>query len=98
MSRTQLDPFVAAATRARAGLLLRLRAAAGQPPPRSGRELWMACCAGDEPAELLDPRDREDLVAHLLDRCWSITEIATHTRETEYTIDRIVRRIHGEHV
>lgn len=60
---------------------------------RSGPLLWAACCAGREPAESLDDRDREDLVAELVARGWSLTEIATLTRMTSYTTARIAARV-----
>lgn len=61
--------------------------------PRSDRELWRACCHGREPAEALDPRDREDLIAGLHGRGWTDQEIAAHTRLTCYTVARIRQRI-----
>jgi hypothetical protein len=60
---------------------------------RSGQLLWRAACAGVEPAESLDPRDREDLVAALVQRGWSDTEIAVLTRMTTYTVGRIRHRL-----
>lgn len=60
---------------------------------RSGALVWSLCCAGREPAESLDPRDREDLVAELVGRGWSVLEIATLTRMTTYTTNRIAERI-----
>jgi hypothetical protein len=64
-------------------------------PPRSGALLWTACCAGREPAEALDPRDREDLVADLDAAGWTLHEIAVHTRMTTYTTGRIAVRVRG---
>jgi hypothetical protein len=64
-------------------------------PPRSGALLWAACCAGREPAESLDPRDREDLVADLVDAGWTVVQIAEHTRMTTYTTGRIAARVAG---
>jgi hypothetical protein len=64
-------------------------------PPRSGTLLWTACCAGREPAESLDPRDREDLVADLVAAGWSLHEIAVHTRMSTYTTGRIAARVRG---
>ena len=61
--------------------------------PRSGVLLWTACCEGREPAEALDVRDREDLVAALVAQCWTDVEIATHTRMSTYTTGRIRDRI-----
>lgn len=55
--------------------------------------MWAACCAGREPAESLDPRDREDLVAALLERGWSDTQIAVLTRMSTYTTARIRVRL-----
>lgn len=60
---------------------------------RSGQVLWRACCAGREPAESLDPRDREDLVAGLVERGWSDVDIAVLTRMSTYTTARIRHRI-----
>jgi hypothetical protein len=60
---------------------------------RSGAILWRACCAGREPAEALDPRDREDLVAVLVGRGWTDTEIAVLTRMSTYTTARIRVRL-----
>ena len=61
--------------------------------PRSGVLLWKACCEGREPAEALDPRDREDLVAALVEQRWTDVEIATHTRMSTYTTARIRQRL-----
>ena len=61
--------------------------------PRSPQWLWDACCRGQEPAEALDHRDREDLVAQLLRAGWSIPEVAGHTRMTVYTTARIADRV-----
>ena len=63
------------------------------PGVRSGRLLWEACCAGREPAEALDPRDREDLVAGLVEHGWTDVEIAVHTHMSTYTTARIRDRI-----
>lgn len=60
---------------------------------RSGALLWAACCAGREPAESLDPRDREDLVAELAARGWSDVQIAVLTRMSTYTTGRIRQRV-----
>ena len=57
------------------------------------RLTWLACCRGDEPAESLSTRDREDLVYALVVRGWSDMEIAAHTRLTEYTTVRIRSRL-----
>ena len=61
--------------------------------PRSPQWLWDACCRGQEPAEALDARDREDLVAQLLECGWTLPEIAEHTRMTAYTTARIAARV-----
>lgn len=62
--------------------------------PRSGARLWRQCVAGNEPAEALPTRDREDLVWHLVhDLGWTDDEIAQHTRMTSYTTARIRRRL-----
>lgn len=63
------------------------------PGARSGVWLWKACCAGLEPAEALDVRDREDLVAALATRGWTDTEIAVLTRMSTYTTVRIRERV-----
>lgn len=60
---------------------------------RSGAVVWRACCAGREPAESLDPRDREDLVASLVERGWTDLEIAVLTRMSMYTTARIRNRL-----
>lgn len=67
-----------------------LRPVAGS---RSGALLWRACLLGTEPAESLDTRDREDLVAELLSRGWSVRDIAALTRMSTYTTGRIVARV-----
>lgn len=61
--------------------------------PRSRRALWLACWEGRLPAEVLHPRDREDLVWHLHQRRWTDREIAEHTCMTEYTTARIRTRL-----
>lgn len=60
---------------------------------RSGLHLWRACCTGAEPAEALDTRDREDLVATLVERGWTDLEIALLTRMSTYTVGRIRDRV-----
>jgi DNA-binding NarL/FixJ family response regulator len=60
---------------------------------RSGAALWIACIAGREPAEALDARDREDLVAELVGRGWSDVEIAVLARMSTYTTARIRSRL-----
>jgi hypothetical protein len=58
--------------------------------PRSGARLWRRCVAGNEPAEALPTRDREDLIWHPVhDLGWTDREVAEHTRMTEYTTARI---------
>jgi hypothetical protein len=63
------------------------------PVPRSRRALWLACWEGRLPAEILHPRDREDIVWHLVGHGWTDREIAEHTRMTEYTTARIRARL-----
>jgi hypothetical protein len=58
-------------------------------------ELWEDCCAGRMPAEALPTREREDLIVTLFGRGWTLCEVATHTRTTEYTVARIARRALG---
>jgi hypothetical protein len=60
---------------------------------RSGQLLWRACLEGREPAESLDPRDREDLVVGLVGLGWTDLEIATLTRMSLYTTARIRHRL-----
>lgn len=60
---------------------------------RSPRHVWERCCLGVEPAESLHPRDREDLVATLVERGWTDVEIAVLTRMTTYTAARIRDRL-----
>lgn len=64
-----------------------------RPTPRSGWLLWDLACAGREPAEVLDPLDREDLVWGLHGRGYTDTEIAVHTRMSTYTATRIRSRL-----
>lgn len=70
-----------------------LRLSVARSAARSGALLWAACCAGREPAESLDPRDREDLVAELAERGWALLEIAVLTRMSMYTTARIATRV-----
>lgn len=60
---------------------------------RSGQLLWRACLEGREPAESLHWRDREDLVAGLVENGWTDLEIATLTRMSLYTTGRIRYRL-----
>lgn len=60
---------------------------------RTGQLLWHACCQGREPAEALNPRDRDDLVTTLVGQGWTDTEIAVLTRMTTYTTARIRTRL-----
>lgn len=60
---------------------------------RSGQLLWRACFEGREPAEALHWRDREDLVAGLVQAGWTDLEIAALTRMSLYTTARIRRRL-----
>jgi hypothetical protein len=62
-------------------------------PRRTPEHVWRACCAGAEPAESLCTEDREDLVVALHARGWTDLEIATHTRMTTYTTQRIRARL-----
>lgn len=60
---------------------------------RSGQLLWRVCLEGREPAESLHWRDREDLVAGLVEHGWTDLEIAALTRMSLYTTARIRRRL-----
>lgn len=69
---------------------------ARQPPdPRQHQHaaLQRACRLGQQPAELLPTREREDLVFDLWCASWTDTEIATHTRMSTYTAARIRNRM-----
>lgn len=55
---------------------------------------WKQCLAGEEPAEILSARDREDLVYVLVHELgWTDREVAAHTRMTDYTAARIRDRL-----
>lgn len=58
----------------------------GEPSrPRTAlAEAW----AGRLPAEALDRSDREALIRALIGLRWSLTDTATHTRTTTYTLCR----------
>lgn len=67
-------------------------------PPPDTRYLTRAhllrCCyAGTLPAEVLDPRDREELVYDLWAAGYTDVEIATHCHMTTYTTGRIRARL-----
>lgn len=71
-------------------------------PPTTGRpdispiarqRLYAACWRGDQPAEVLDTADREHLLYDLWRQGWTDAEIATHTRMTTYTAERIRTRL-----
>lgn len=67
-----------------------------QPPDPDGRQhaqLQRACRLGQQPAELLHPRDRQELVYDLWLAHWTDAEIATHTRMSTYTAARIRNRM-----
>lgn len=61
--------------------------------PIGRARLRAACWRGDEPAERLDPDDRDELVGELLAEGWTVTQIAAHTRLTTYTAGRITARL-----
>lgn len=61
--------------------------------PQSRARLIAACWAGREPAELLDPRERELLLFELWQDRWTDAEIAQHTSMTLYTTCRIRERL-----
>lgn len=60
---------------------------------RSGQLLWRACLEGREPAEALHWRDREDLVAGLVQNGWTDREISALSRMSLYTTARIRHRL-----
>lgn len=59
---------------------------------------YQAARIGLLPAEALQPGDRDRLVAELIDRRWTVVEIAVLTRMTTYTTGRIVSRLSGSAV
>lgn len=61
--------------------------------PVGRARLRAACWRGQEPAERLDPADRDELVSELLAAGWTVAEIAAHTQMTTYTAARIVERL-----
>jgi hypothetical protein len=61
--------------------------------PQRRRALLSACWAGREPAESLEPADREQLVYELWALGWTDAEIAAHTRMSTYTAGRIRERL-----
>ena len=54
---------------------------------------YQQCLAGVEPAEVLTVKDREALLTYLASCNWSVTEIAVHTKQTDYTVSRILARV-----
>ncbi|MBN9739535.1 hypothetical protein DMP23_00175 [Amycolatopsis sp. A1MSW2902] len=56
-------------------------------------EAVSACCRGEIPADALDTRDRETVVARLHAAGLTDTEIAEATRLTTYTTGRIRARL-----
>lgn len=65
--------------------------------PATRHRLYAACRAGDIPAEVLDPADRERLVGELWAAGMNDVEIATRTRMSTYTTARIRSRIGRAH-
>lgn len=61
--------------------------------PMARAKLVAACRRGDLPAEVLEPTDRERLVAWFWRLGWTDTEIATRTFMTTYTTGRIRARL-----
>ena len=61
--------------------------------PATRRRLYAACRAGNVPAEVLPPADRERLVGELWAAGWTDVEIATHTHMSTYTTARIRARL-----
>lgn len=74
-------------------MIRRLAFTPAKPASRSHARLWLAACAGSEPADALPTRDREDLVYDLWSCGWTDQDIALHTRMTEYTTARIRTRL-----
>jgi len=62
--------------------------------PIADRAAYRACLAGDQPAETLQQRQREQLIVQLHARGWTDIEIAAHTRMSTYTVGRICDRLH----
>lgn len=60
---------------------------------RRNRAMWQACLRGQEPAESLPTREREQLLMLLVSRGLSDVEIALVTRMTVYTTVRIRERL-----
>ena len=63
----------------------------GKPIPDA--RLYLECLAGREPAELLRPSYREELVIELHRLGWTVVEIATHTRMSTYVTGAIHDRL-----
>jgi hypothetical protein len=61
-------------------------------PLTSPRRLRRAL-AGQDPAEILPPAERDLLVRILCDRGWTDIHIAAHTLWTTYTVGRIRERL-----
>lgn len=51
------------------------------------------CWLGKEPAELLEPRERELLLFELWEQRWTDLQIATHMKQSLYTTCRIRERL-----
>lgn len=63
----------------------------GRPELRA--RLLSACWAGHEPAESLEPHEREHLLYELWLERWTDLEISVHMKQTEYTTARIRTRL-----
>ena len=65
--------------------------------PLTDEHLYRLCLSGREPAELLRPSYREELVHQLHGLGWTVVEIATHTRMTTYVTGLIHDRLGLRH-
>lgn len=61
--------------------------------PDTRARLLSACWAGLEPAESLEPHEREWLLYELWLEHWTDLEISVHMKQTEYTTARIRARL-----
>lgn len=61
--------------------------------PATSPHLFALCRRGQVPAEELSSEDRDRLIRMLWKRCWSVSEIAAHTKLSTYTTARILDRL-----